>query len=87
MGAETTPATSALAPPGELRPLLAGRREAARLLGLSLRALDRANASGTIPAPIRLGGRPLWRLTELESWVLAGAPGRPVWERMRGRKK
>jgi predicted DNA-binding transcriptional regulator AlpA len=61
-------------------PLLVGRRDAARLCGLSIATWDRRYSAGDTPAPVRLGGRVLWRADELRSWVGAGCPARRTWE-------
>jgi predicted DNA-binding transcriptional regulator AlpA len=75
----TTPAaTPDLA--GGPRPLLVGRIDAARLCGTSPRTWDRLASSGRTPRPVRLGGRPLWRLAELAEWISAGCPDRDTWD-------
>ena len=40
----------------------------------------RDNAAGRIPAPVKLGGRTLWRRKELLRWVKAGCPDRGAWD-------
>jgi predicted DNA-binding transcriptional regulator AlpA len=40
----------------------------------------RDHAAGCIPAPVKLGGRTLWRAEELRGWVAAGCPARRTWE-------
>jgi predicted DNA-binding transcriptional regulator AlpA len=55
----------------------------ADLLNCSLRTLHRLNASGKLPAPIRIGtrgARPRWRREEIEAWIVAGCPPRTEWE-------
>ncbi len=43
-------------------------------------------AAGRIPAPLKLGGRTLWRVQELRDWVEAGCPDRRTWDAVRARK-
>ena len=43
----------------------------------------RDHAAGRIPAPIKLGGRTLWRVQELRDWVEAGCPSRKNWETLK----
>ena len=57
--------------------------EVAKLLGISQRHLWKLNASGRLPAPIRLGRSVRWRLDELRAWLDAGCPARDQWETMR----
>jgi predicted DNA-binding transcriptional regulator AlpA len=67
--------------------LVIGRREAAYRLGTALRTWDRLVASGKTPKPIRLGGRPMWMVDELEHWVRNGCPERKSWEEVKRHKK
>jgi predicted DNA-binding transcriptional regulator AlpA len=48
----------------------------------------RDHAVGRVPAPVKLGGRTLWRVQELRAWVAAGCPLRMAWEALlaQGRK-
>jgi len=65
--------------PGTTAPelaLLVGRIDAARLSGVSPASWDRLTAAGKTPSPIKLGGRVLWRRSDLESWVALGCPDR-----------
>jgi prophage regulatory protein len=64
-----------------LAPLLVSHRRAAKLCGVSGPTWHRRVAAGDIgPEPVRLGGRVLWRLEELERWVAAGCPDRRTWQ-------
>ncbi len=63
-----------------VRPLLIGRQSAAEALGLSVASWDRAVAAGKTPAPLRLGGRLLFRWSDLEAWVGLGCPDRKTFE-------
>jgi predicted DNA-binding transcriptional regulator AlpA len=47
----------------------------------------RDHAAGRIPAPIKLGGRTLWRVEELRRWVEAGCPARRIWETLQANDK
>lgn len=69
------PGTTPAAPP-----FLVPAGEAARLCGRSTASWWRDHAAGRIPAPVRLGGRTLWRVRELEEWVLASCPNKARWE-------
>ena len=56
--------------------LLIGRREAARLCGVSPASWDRLTAAGKVPPSLRLGGRVLWNRDSLRLWVSLGLPSR-----------
>src|SRR5262249_2571520 len=43
-------------------------------------------AANRIPSPVKIGGRPLWRVQELREWVEAACPDRRTWEAMRAGK-
>lgn len=60
--------------------LLVSRREAAEMLGICTRSWDRLVAALKTPEPIRLGGRILWRVSDLEEWVRLGRPDRNRFE-------
>ena len=82
------------APPLRLRdpsppaadPLLVDARRLAVLLSAGVRTLRTWDAAGRLPAPLRIGGRVVWRLDEVRAWLDAGAPDRETWAAMRGRK-
>ena len=40
------------------------------------------DAAGKLPAPIRIGGRVVWRVAEIRAWLAAGAPDREAWAAM-----
>lgn len=48
--------------------------------GRSVASWWRDLAAGRIPAPVKLGGRTLWRADELRRWAEAGCPDRRTWE-------
>jgi excisionase family DNA binding protein len=53
-------------------PLLVGKREAARLTGISARSIDRLISAGKFLPPTRLGGRVLFDRASLVRWVEEG---------------
>jgi predicted DNA-binding transcriptional regulator AlpA len=63
-----------LIPPGLLR-----RTAAARFLDIGVSTLDRLNAAGLVPKPIRLAGSLAWSRAELAEWCRHGCPGREEW--------
>lgn len=76
---ETTPPVG---PTGPAR-LLIDIRELAVLLSRSVPALERDQAAGRLPAPVRVGGSRRWRRAEIEGWVAAGCPDRAGWDAIR----
>lgn len=66
---------------------LLSKRAAARFLSMSAAKLDRLNAAGFCPRPIKLGGQVLYRRAELLAWVAAGCPAREEWEALQRAKK
>jgi predicted DNA-binding transcriptional regulator AlpA len=70
--------------PPAVEPLLVPAPEAARLCGVSEASWYRLRSAGKVPAPVRLGGRVLWRVEEdLRAWIAAGCPSRCEWEARR----
>lgn len=65
-------------PPSPAAPLLIDIYALSKLLSRSVSALERDQAAGRLPPPVRVGGSKRWRVTEIEAWVTAGcpAPGR-----------
>jgi len=61
-------------------PVAVGAREAALLVGLSLRTWRALDTCGGCPAPVRIGRRRLWPVAELQAWIAAGAPSRARWQ-------
>jgi len=57
-------------------PLLLGRKESAALTGISRASWDRLSSAGKNPMPLKLGGRVLWRRSDLDRWVALGLPDR-----------
>ena len=52
---------------------------AAALCSVSERTWRRKDASGEIPAAVRLGGSKRWKRDEVEAWVAADCPPRDLW--------
>lgn len=75
----TTPEHPALPP----LPLLIDIYALAALLTRSVASLERDQAAGRLPAPVRIGGSKKWRRADIETWVAAGCPARTP----AGRKK
>ena len=55
------------------QPLAIDAKTLASSLRISLRHLRRLQASGQLPAPIRLGRAVRWRLSSIEEWLAKGA--------------
>jgi predicted DNA-binding transcriptional regulator AlpA len=71
--------------PGEetakmVRRFLVDAPTAAALCNVSRATWHRLNSAGKVPAPVKLGGRVLWRADELKAWTLADCPNRRDWE-------
>lgn len=67
----------------EVRPLTVDAAGLAKMLSVSRRTVYTWDGSGIIPAPVRVGGRVLWSVREVEAWLLHGSPDRAAWERVR----
>ena len=63
-------------------PLVVNAEQLAKLLGVSKRHICRMDASGKLPAAVRLGWAKRWSLDSIRQWVDAGSPGRDEWEAM-----
>ncbi len=59
--------------------LLLTAMDAAALCRVSERTWRNWDASGHIPAPVRIGRSLFWRPKELADWVDAGCPDRHTW--------
>lgn len=70
-----------------LSPLVVDARRLAKLLCCGLRTVRTLDAGGKLPAPIRIGGRVVWRLDEIRAWLAAGAPDRETWAAIRDARK
>jgi prophage regulatory protein len=68
-------------------PLVADAKSLAGLLAVGLRTVRTWDAAGKLPAPVRIGGRVVWRLDEVRAWLDAGAPDRETWAAIRAARK
>ena len=66
-----------------LSPLVVDARRLAKLLCAGIRTVRTWDAAGKLPAPIRIGGRVVWRVDEIRDWLAAGAPNRAEWDARR----
>jgi predicted DNA-binding transcriptional regulator AlpA len=57
-------------------PLLLDIHTLAALLTRSVASLERDQAAGRLPAPVRIGRSKKWRRSDIEAWVAAGCPAR-----------
>ena len=64
-------------------PLVVDARRLAKFLCAGLRTVRSWDAAGKLPAPIRLGGKVVWRTDEIRDWLAAGAPRRAEWQARR----
>ncbi len=60
---------------------LVSASESAKVAGIGISTFWRHHSAGLLPDPVRLGGRTLWRLDELEAWIMAGCPKQSEWLR------
>jgi len=69
--------------------LLLSAAKTAALLGIGRTALYALHSSGRLPMPVRLGGRVLWRRTEIEAWTACEppCPNREKWEAIKKQKQ
>jgi predicted DNA-binding transcriptional regulator AlpA len=70
-----------------LSPLVVDARRLAKLLCAGVRTVRTWDAAGRLPAPIRIGGRVVWRVGEIRAWLDAGAPDRATWAALRAVRK
>jgi predicted DNA-binding transcriptional regulator AlpA len=63
-----------------VEPLLVDTDQAAALCGVSPASWYRLKAAGKTPAPVRLGGKVLYRVEDLRLWVALGCPDRKEFE-------
>jgi predicted DNA-binding transcriptional regulator AlpA len=55
-------------------------KDAAAMCGISSATWYRHKAAGKTPAPVKLGGRVLYRVEDLTLWVALGCPDRKTFE-------
>jgi predicted DNA-binding transcriptional regulator AlpA len=60
-------------PTGALPPRLLRTPEAARFLGLSGRTLEKHRTYGTGPTYMKIGGRVVYAVADLQTWAARGA--------------
>ena len=63
--------------------LAVSTKSLAKMLDISARSLDRADAAGLIPSPIYVGGAKRFRIdgpTGIKAWLAAGCPRREQFE-------
>ena len=66
--------------PSAPEPLAVGAKVLAGMLGISVATFWRWDASGELGPPgIKKGGRKLWPMAVVRSWVAAGMPDRQTW--------
>lgn len=71
----------------KMSPLVVDAKRLAKLLCAGVRTVRTWDAAGKLPAPIRIGGRVVWRVDEIRDWLAAGAPDRETWMAIRAAKK
>jgi prophage regulatory protein len=76
----TPPARKAARRRRGLSPLVVDADGLALLLNCGVRTVRAHDASGKLPAPLRIGGRVVWREAKIRAWVNAGVPDRAEWE-------
>jgi predicted DNA-binding transcriptional regulator AlpA len=67
--------------------LVVDAKRLAKLLCAGVRTVRTWDAAGKLPAPIRIGGRVVWRVDEIRAWLDAGAPDREKWAAIRAARK
>lgn len=68
-------------------PLVVDARRLAVMLSAGIRTVRTWDAAGKLPAPVRIGGRVVWRVDEIRAWLDAGAPDRETWAARRAARK
>jgi hypothetical protein len=67
------PELAAAARRPHIEPVAVRKRQAARMVGICPRLLERLRAAGKFPAPDATAGKcPLWTRSTLEAWISAG---------------
>ncbi len=65
---------SLVAKPTDERALLLTIEEVSRLIGLSVRQIQRLKSLGQFPKEVRIGGSVRWRRSDIVQWVADGCP-------------
>lgn len=55
-------------------------QQMAQMVPFSIRTLRRMDSAGKLPRGFKLGGRKLWRVSDLRLWAEWGFPGRQEFE-------
>jgi prophage regulatory protein len=63
-----------------IEPLLVPATVAGPMCGRAVASWWRDCAAGRCPAPLKVGGRTLWRVADLRMWVALGCPSRDEFE-------
>ena len=79
--ADVLPPRAVSHPPADTAasPLVVDARRLAAMLCAGIRTVRTWDAAGRLPAPLRIGGRVVWRSDEIRAWLAAGAPDRETW--------
>ncbi len=67
-GSDSMPASTHVAAPTP-NALVIDRNELCRMLGIQPRTLRRKVDAGVVPAPFRIGKKPVWRRADIERWL------------------
>ena len=59
--------------------LVVDAKRLAAMLCAGVRTVRTWDAAGKLPAPVRIGGRVVWLVSEIRAWLDAGAPDRKTW--------
>ena len=62
-------------------------KKLAAMLTASVRTIRTWDAAGKLPAAVKVGGRTLWYLPEIQAWLRAGAPDRAAWDAIKAARK
>ena len=63
-----------------IEPLALDIRQVSKIVPFGIRTLRRMDAAGLMPRGFKVGGRKLWRLSDLKLWVQWGFPSRAEFE-------
>ena len=85
MAADVLPLRIRAEPAGS--PLVVDARRLAAMLCCGIRSVRTWDAAGKLPAPVRIGGKVLWPVAEINDWIRAGCPDRETWEARRAARK
>lgn len=63
-----------------IEPLAVDIKQLAKIVPFAVRTLRRMDASGKLPRGFKVGGRKVWRLSDIRLWCEWGFPPRAVFE-------